>query len=110
LAEWEPVIGLEIHAELATKSKVFCPCPVVWNAPPNTVTCPVCLGFPGVLPVINEKAVDYTLKVALALNCHIHRQTLFERKNYYYPDLPKGYQISQKRLPLGYDAGDEQDE
>jgi aspartyl-tRNA(Asn)/glutamyl-tRNA(Gln) amidotransferase subunit B len=104
LAEWEPVIGLEIHAELATKSKVFCPCPVVWNAPPNTATCPVCLGFPGVLPVINEKAVDYTLKVALALNCHIHRQTLFERKNYYYPDLPKGYQISQKRLPLGYDG------
>lgn len=104
MAEWEPVIGLEIHAELATKSKVFCSCPVIWNAPPNTVTCPVCLGFPGVLPVLNEKAVDYTLKVALALHCQIHRQTLFERKNYYYPDLPKGYQISQKRLPIGYDG------
>lgn len=104
MAEWEPVIGLEIHAELATKSKVFCSCPVVWNAPPNTVTCPICLGFPGVLPVINAQALDYTLKVALALNCQINRHTLFERKNYYYPDLPKGYQISQKRLPIGYDG------
>ncbi|GBC99241.1 Aspartyl/glutamyl-tRNA(Asn/Gln) amidotransferase subunit B [bacterium HR17] len=104
MAEWEPVIGLEIHAELATKSKVFCRCPVTWNAPPNTATCPVCLGFPGVLPVVNEKAAENVLKVALALNCRINSPSIFERKNYYYPDLPKGYQISQKRLPIGYDG------
>jgi len=104
LTEFEPVIGLEIHAELATKSKVFCACPVTYDAPPNTATCPVCLGFPGVLPVVNEKAVEAVLKVALALNCHINRLTKFDRKNYYYPDLPKGYQISQKYLPIGYDG------
>lgn len=102
--EFEQVIGLEAHIELATKSKMFCHCPIIWNAPPNTVTCPVCLGFPGVLPVINAKAVDYALKVALAFNCRINRYTIFERKNYYYPDLPKGYQISQKRLPIGCDG------
>ncbi|MCS7253477.1 MAG: Asp-tRNA(Asn)/Glu-tRNA(Gln) amidotransferase subunit GatB [Armatimonadota bacterium] len=102
--EFEPVIGLEVHAELLTKSKMFCGCPTKFGAPPNTQTCPVCLGFPGVLPVVNKKAIEYVLKVAIALNCRINRHTIFERKNYYYPDLPKAYQISQKRLPLGYDG------
>lgn len=102
--EYEPVIGLEVHAELSTESKIFCGCPTKFGAPPNTQTCPVCLGFPGVLPVVNQKVVEYVLKVALALNCQINRYTIFERKNYYYPDLPKAYQISQKRLPLGHDG------
>ncbi len=99
---FQPVIGLEVHAELKTRSKVFCSCPVVWGAPPNTVTCPICMGFPGVLPVLNRKALELVLKTAVALNCQINRHTIFERKNYYYPDLPKGYQISQKRIAIGY--------
>ncbi len=108
--EFEPVIGLEIHCELSgtrqnpIRTKVFCSCPIVYDAPPNTATCPVCLGLPGSLPVINEKAFEAALKVALALNCRINPLTKFDRKNYYYPDLPKGYQISQKYLPLGYDG------
>ncbi len=98
-------IGLETHVELSTlKSKLFCQCPITYGAPPNTATCPVCLGFPGVLPVVNEKAFEAVLKVALALNCKINLLTKFDRKNYYYPDLPKGYQISQKYLPIGYDG------
>ena len=98
-------IGCEIHVELSTlRSKLFCSCPITYGAPPNTATCPVCLGFPGVLPVVNEKAVEAVLKVALALNCKINQSTQFDRKNYYYPDLPKGYQISQKYLPIGYDG------
>ncbi len=106
MSEFEPVIGLEVHAELSgsIRTKVFCSCPIIYGAPPNTATCPVCLGFPGVLPVLNEKAVEAVLKVALALNAKIHRTTKFDRKNYYYPDLPKNYQISQKHLPLGYDG------
>lgn len=98
-------IGCEIHVELSSlRSKLFCRCPITYGAPPNTATCPVCLGFPGVLPVVNEKAVEAVLKVALALNCKINPLTKFDRKNYYYPDLPKGYQISQKYLPIGYDG------
>ena len=98
-------IGCEIHVELSTlRSKLFCSCPITYGAPPNTATCPVCLGFPGVLPVVSERAVEAVLKVALALNCKINRNTQFDRKNYYYPDLPKGYQISQKYLPIGYDG------
>lgn len=98
-------IGCEIHVELSSlRSKLFCSCPITYGAPPNTVTCPICLGFPGVLPVVNEKALEAVLKVALALNCKINRITQFDRKNYYYPDLPKGYQISQKYLPIGYDG------
>lgn len=98
-------IGCEIHVELSSlRSKLFCRCPITYGAPPNTATCPVCLGFPGVLPVVNEKAVEAVLKVALALNCRINPLTKFDRKNYYYPDLPKGYQISQKYLPIGYDG------
>lgn len=99
--EFEPCIGLEIHAELKTKTKVFCSCPVTYGAPPNTAVCPVCLGLPGSLPVLNKKALEIALKVALAFNCQIPKVFWFDRKNYYYPDLPKGYQISQHHEPLG---------
>ena len=99
--EYEPVIGLEIHAQLLTDSKMFCSCSADYAAAePNTYVCPVCLGMPGVLPVINEKAVEYTIMTGLALNCHVAEQTRFSRKNYHYPDLMKGYQISQHDLPL----------
>jgi len=101
LADYEPNIGLEVHAELSTRTKVFCGCSTAVGAPPNSQVCPVCLGFPGVLPVLNRQVVDYGLRVALALNCEITRPTIFERKGYYYPDLPKNFQISQKRAPLG---------
>lgn len=100
--EFEPIIGLEIHAELMTKSKMFCSCPIVdvIVAEPNSAVCAVCSGMPGVLPVINEQAVAYGLRVALALNCEISATSVFARKNYFYPDLPKGYQISQYDQPL----------
>lgn len=103
MTEYEPVIGLEIHAELMTNSKMFCSCKVVDSveADPNTAVCPVCLGMPGMLPVINHKAVEYAMRVALALNCQIQAHNIFARKNYFYPDLPKAYQISQYELPLG---------
>ncbi|MCS7185440.1 MAG: Asp-tRNA(Asn)/Glu-tRNA(Gln) amidotransferase subunit GatB [Armatimonadota bacterium] len=105
MSEFVPSIGCEVHVELSSlRSKLFCRCPITYGAPPNTATCPVCLGFPGVLPVVNEKAVESVLKVALALNCKVNPLTKFDRKNYYYPDLPKGYQISQKYLPIGYDG------
>ncbi len=98
--EFEPVIGLEVHAQLKTKTKIFCACSTAFGAPPNTHTCPVCLGMPGVLPVLNKKVVDYTLRMALATHCEITRESRFARKNYFYPDLPKGYQISQYELPI----------
>lgn len=98
--EFEPVIGLEVHAQLKTKTKIFCGCSTSFGAPPNTHTCPVCLGMPGVLPVLNKKVVDYTLRMALATNCEIAPESRFARKNYFYPDLPKGYQISQYELPI----------
>jgi len=100
--EYEAVIGLEIHAELQTRTKMFCACPVVDSitAQPNTAVCPVCAGLPGVLPVINAQAVEYALKVAMALQCEILPTSIFARKNYFYPDLPKGYQISQYEQPL----------
>jgi len=97
---YEPVIGLEVHAQLKTKTKIFCSCSTEFGAPPNTHTCPVCLGMPGVLPVLNKKVVDYTLAMALAVHCEISHQSRFARKNYFYPDLPKGYQISQYELPI----------
>src|SRR5512135_995005 len=99
---YEPVIGLEVHAELATRSKMFCSCAVVdsTRAEPNVAVCPVCAGMPGVLPVVNQQAVEYALRVALALECEIAPLSLFARKNYFYPDLPKGYQISQYEYPL----------
>jgi aspartyl-tRNA(Asn)/glutamyl-tRNA(Gln) amidotransferase subunit B len=100
---YEAVIGLEVHAELLTQSKMFCGCAVVdsTQAAPNTYVCPICAGLPGSLPMINERAVEYALRVALALNCAIPAVNVFARKNYFYPDLPKGYQISQYELPLG---------
>ena len=87
--EYEAVIGLEVHAQLLTKTKIFCGCSTEFGAPPNTHTCPVCLGMPGVLPVLNRKVVDYTIRMALATNCTIARESRFARKNFFYPDLPK---------------------
>ncbi|OEU60099.1 MAG: aspartyl/glutamyl-tRNA amidotransferase subunit B [Desulfobacterales bacterium PC51MH44] len=98
--EYEPIIGLEVHTQLKTKTKIFCSCSTSFGAPPNTHTCPVCLGMPGVLPVLNKKVVEYTLRMAIATNCRIERESRFARKNYFYPDLPKGYQISQYELPI----------
>ena len=100
--EFEAVIGLEVHAEMETASKMFCACPVLDNtqAEPNTAVCPVCAGMPGVLPVVNQRAVEFALRVALALECQIYTTSIFARKNYFYPDLPKGYQISQYEEPL----------
>jgi aspartyl-tRNA(Asn)/glutamyl-tRNA(Gln) amidotransferase subunit B len=102
---FEVVIGLEVHAQLLTRSKMFCGCSAEYvDKPPNSNTCPVCLGLPGVLPVINRKAVEYTVRTALALNCEIPEFTKFDRKNYFYPDLPKGYQISQYDMPMSHDG------
>jgi aspartyl-tRNA(Asn)/glutamyl-tRNA(Gln) amidotransferase subunit B len=98
--EFEPVIGLEVHAQLKTHTKIFCGCSTAFGAPANTQVCPVCLGMPGVLPVLNKKVVDYTIKMALATGCTISPESRFARKNYFYPDLPKGYQISQYELPV----------
>lgn len=98
--EYETVIGLEIHAQLKTESKIFCGCSTRFGAPPNHNACPVCLGMPGVLPVLNRKALEYTLRMALATHCTVAPFSRFARKNYFYPDLPKGYQISQYELPL----------
>lgn len=98
---WEAVIGLEIHVQLKTVTKMFCGCPVSFGAEPNTNVCPLCLGHPGTLPAVNERAIEYATRIALALNCTIAPRTIFHRKNYFYPDLPKGYQISQYDLPLG---------
>jgi aspartyl-tRNA(Asn)/glutamyl-tRNA(Gln) amidotransferase subunit B len=100
MPEWEAVIGLEVHAQLLTDSKIFCGCSTRFGAEPNTHTCPVCLGLPGSLPVLNRKVVEYTLRMALATQCAVTPFSLFARKNYFYPDLPKGYQISQYETPL----------
>lgn len=104
MPEYVVSVGMEVHAELSTRSKMFCRCPVEFGGMPNTRVCPVCLGYPGTLPVPNRKAVEFVLRTALALNCTIARHSVFHRKNYFYPDLPKGYQVSQygETNPIGY--------
>ena len=97
---YEAVIGLEIHAQLLTRTKIFCGCSTEFGSEPNSQTCPVCIGMPGVLPVLNKKVVEYAIKTGLAMNCKIAPYSRFARKNYFYPDLPKGYQISQYELPI----------
>src|SRR6202163_1144940 len=100
IARYEPVIGLEVHVQLATATKIFCGCPTSFGAPPNTNVCPVCLGLPGALPVLSREAVELAIKGGLALHCQVRPRSRFARKNYFYPDLPKGYQISQYDEPL----------
>lgn len=102
--EYETIIGLEVHAQLLTDSKIFCSCSTKFGAPPNIHVCPVCMGMPGVLPVLNKRVLEYALKMALATHCRIAPYSVFARKNYFYPDLPKGYQISQYELPLAEDG------
>ncbi len=97
---WEMVVGLEVHVQLKTRTKAFCNCSTEYGAPPNANTCPVCLALPGTLPVLNAHAVELAVRAALALECKVHEMSVFARKNYFYPDLPKGYQISQFDRPL----------
>ena len=104
MSAWEPVIGLEMHVELDTRTKMFCACEVTKGDEPNTHTCPKCLAHPGALPVVNERAVEYAARIALALNCSVRPRNIFHRKNYFYPDLPKAYQISQYDEPLAVDG------
>jgi aspartyl-tRNA(Asn)/glutamyl-tRNA(Gln) amidotransferase subunit B len=109
LAKYETVIGLEVHVQLLTNTKIFCACANRFGDPPNTNVCPVCLGLPGTLPILNKRAVELAMRASLALNCTVHEHSRFARKNYFYPDLPKGYQISQYELPLATNGGIEID-
>src|ERR1044071_7714396 len=102
--DYRIVIGLEVHVQLLTRTKLFCGCSTRFGLPPNSATCPVCTGLPGSLPVMNRRALELALRAALALNCEIARFTKWDRKNYYYPDLPKNYQISQYDLPFSKDG------
>ena len=102
--DYEIVMGLEVHCELSTKTKIFCSCPTEFGGEPNTHCCPICMAMPGTLPVLNEKVVEYAVKAGLATNCKIARNSKNDRKNYFYPDLPKAYQISQFDLPLCYEG------
>ncbi|MDN5727786.1 MAG: Asp-tRNA(Asn)/Glu-tRNA(Gln) amidotransferase GatCAB subunit B, partial [Propionibacteriales bacterium] len=104
LANFDPALGLEVHVELNTNSKMFCGCATAFGADPNTQTCPVCLGLPGSLPVVNGKAVESAIRIGLALNCQIADWCRFARKNYFYPDQPKNYQISQYDEPIAYEG------
>src|SRR5690606_16093561 len=100
IADFQPVIGLEVHAQLLTDTKLFCGCPTSFGAAPNTQVCPVCLGMPGVLPSLNAQAVRFAVRTGLALGCRVREQSAWSRKNYFYPDLPKGYQITQFERPI----------
>ena len=103
--QYETVIGLEVHVELATRTKIFCGCSTAFGSAPNTHTCPVCTGMPGSLPVLNKQVVEYAMAVGVAMNCEINQYCKFDRKNYFYPDNPQNYQISQLYLPICHDGG-----
>ncbi|MBE6593033.1 MAG: Asp-tRNA(Asn)/Glu-tRNA(Gln) amidotransferase GatCAB subunit B, partial [Ruminococcaceae bacterium] len=104
MQKYEMTVGLEVHIELKTESKIFCSCPTRFGAEPNTQICPICMGLPGAMPSLNRKAVEYAVKAGLATNCTIAKRSGIDRKNYFYPDLPKGYQISQYDAPLCRDG------